>query len=176
MSRWKYVNRANYSRLCLRVKMLLLMSTFSLPLHLPNSLWLYRVSKKKLIHLIFKWITKVSVFFDSPCTVRLYKTHKLCSTRVIIKSTKEDCIHCQGLGVGVCIDATKPLVLSRYPCHAILANNVSCNTRSYYRKWSATSAITHCGLFNFIGCDLFPKVTDHNDRTNVNVQTVKCCP
>jgi hypothetical protein len=27
----------------------------------------YRVSKKKLIHLIFKWITKVSVFFDSPC-------------------------------------------------------------------------------------------------------------
>jgi hypothetical protein len=27
----------------------------------------YRVSQKKLIHLIFKWITKVSVFFDSPC-------------------------------------------------------------------------------------------------------------
>jgi hypothetical protein len=25
------------------------------------------VSQKKLIHLIFKWITKVSVFFDSPC-------------------------------------------------------------------------------------------------------------
>jgi hypothetical protein len=26
------------------------------------------VSQKKLIHLIFKWITKVSVFFDSPCS------------------------------------------------------------------------------------------------------------
>jgi hypothetical protein len=39
-----------------------------------NSCWAlkallhYRVSQKKLIHLIFKWITKVSVFFDSPCT------------------------------------------------------------------------------------------------------------
>jgi hypothetical protein len=28
---------------------------------------IYRVSQKNLIHLIFKWITKVSVFFDSPC-------------------------------------------------------------------------------------------------------------
>jgi hypothetical protein len=28
---------------------------------------IYRVSQKKLIHLIFKWITKVSVFFYSPC-------------------------------------------------------------------------------------------------------------
>jgi hypothetical protein len=32
-----------------------------------NTVYIYRVSQKKLIHLIFKWITKVSVFFDSPC-------------------------------------------------------------------------------------------------------------
>jgi hypothetical protein len=46
---------------------------------------LYRVSQKKLIHLIFKWITKVSVFFDSPCTcIDLSWYVLLCGIRLIL--------------------------------------------------------------------------------------------
>jgi hypothetical protein len=42
------------------------------------------VSQKKLIHLIFKWITKVSVFFDSPCTVYDLTTACINMRRIII--------------------------------------------------------------------------------------------
>jgi hypothetical protein len=32
--------------------------------------WIYRVSQKKLTPLLFIWISNVSVFFDSPCSIR----------------------------------------------------------------------------------------------------------